>query len=89
MVQHPPRWHPLLAAVETSVGEWHMIDSLDREYGRIRLVRLNGEPKYRVEFKGTLLGYGGSLRGSCERIHRELVRRSAPASRIGWEPERK
>lgn len=85
MARDAPRWHPLLAAQEGPVGTWRMIDSLGTQYGLIRLVRLNGEPRYRTEFRGVLLGYGGSLSSSCERIHHALVAAAAPGGRIGWE----
>ena len=80
-------WHPLLAAVEGPVGTWRMIDSLDHEYGVIRLVRVDGQPLYRVEFRGVHLGYGGTLRSSCERVHRALIDAGKPSGRIGWESQ--
>lgn len=84
MGQPEPKWHPLLAAVEGPVGTWRMVDSLGAQYGLIRLVRVNGEPKYRVEFKGRHVGYGGTLRSSCEKVQAEFIRNVAPSERIGW-----
>lgn len=71
MARDEPRWHPLLAAVEGPLGTWRMLDPEGREYGVIRLVRLDGEPKYRAEFRGEHIGYGGTLRVACERVHHE------------------
>ncbi|MFF2389352.1 hypothetical protein [Agromyces sp. NPDC058104] len=76
-----------MAAVEGPVGTWRLVDSLEKEYGRIRLVRLDGEPRYRTEFRGRLLGYGATLRSSCERGQQAYIASVAPGGRIGWEAE--
>ena len=73
-----PAWHPILAAQEFPVGTWRMIDTLEREYGVIRLVRLDGEPQYRCEFRGELLGYANSLRFACERVQLAFVQSGQP-----------
>jgi len=85
--QDRPKGHPILATVEGPVGTWRMIDSLGNEYGLIRLVRLDGQPLYRTEFRGEHLGYGGTLRSSCERVHAALIQSGRPAARIGFETE--
>jgi hypothetical protein len=69
-----PRWHPVLAAREGPVGTWRMIHPSGREYGIVRLVRVDGVPTYRAKHAGEHLGYGGSLRLACERVHAECVR---------------
>ena len=78
------RWHPILAADEPEPGHWRLLDSYDREYGRITIVRLDGEIRYRAEFHGDLLGYGTSLRSACERVHMVFVRSHGPASFQGY-----
>jgi hypothetical protein len=78
------RWHPILAADEPEPGQWRLLDSYDREYGRITIVRLDGEIRYRAEFHGDLLGYGTSLRSACERVHMVFVRSHGPASFQGY-----
>ena len=71
-------WHPILATREDTPGVWRMLDSYDREYGLIRLVRVNGEPSYRCEFRGDLLGYANSLRLGCERVQFAFVQSGQP-----------
>jgi hypothetical protein len=78
MARDEPRWHPLLAAVEGPILTWRMLDPDGREYGMIRLVRVGGEPKYRAEFRGQLIGYGGTLRQACERVLFEYIAAHAP-----------
>ncbi|GAA1826351.1 hypothetical protein [Agromyces salentinus] len=64
-----------------------MIDSTGREYGLVRLVRLDGQPRYRAELAGELLGYGATLRSSCERVHAEFVRAHGPGREAGRYPD--
>jgi len=78
MARDGPRWHPLLAAVEGPLGTWRMLDPEGREYGVIRLVRVDGQPKYRAEFRGELIGYGGTLRAACEHVHHQYIAAHAP-----------
>lgn len=78
------RWHPILAADEPEPGQWRLLDSSEREYGRVTIVRLNGEVRYRVEFRGALLGYATTLRSACDRVHMVFVRSHGPASFQGY-----
>ncbi|WP_159600842.1 hypothetical protein [Agromyces humi] len=55
-----------------------MIDPSGRQYGMIRLVRVDGEPKYRAEHEGEHIGYGATLRSACERIHELYVAAHSP-----------
>lgn len=87
MAPDAPRWHPILATVEGPLGTWRMIDSTGREYGLVRLVRLDGVPRYRAELAGSLLGYGTTLRGSCERVHAEFIRAHGPGGEAGRYPD--
>ncbi len=84
MARDAPRWHPFFAAVEGPVGTWRMLDADDREYGLIRLVRLDGEPRYRAELRGELIGYGTTLRGACERVHHAFVVSHGPRPFQGY-----
>jgi len=45
-LEHRPRWHPLLAADEREPGVWTLVDSLSRDYRRIRIVRVADEVGY-------------------------------------------
>lgn len=76
-----PKWHPILAAVETEFGVWVLSDEYERAYGRVRIVRLDGQPRYRAEFRGELLGYGSTLRSSCARVHQAWIRARGPQAR--------
>ena len=78
MAREEPRWHPLLATVEGPPLTWRMLDTYDREYGRITVVRVNGEPRYRLEFRGKLIGYASELRAAVEAVHATLIRSHAP-----------
>jgi hypothetical protein len=60
------------------------LDSYDREYGRITIVRLDGEIRYRAEFRNALLGYNTTLRGAFEHVHMVFVRSHGPASFQGY-----
>lgn len=78
------RWHPILAASEPEPGVWVMIDGMDREYGRVAVVRVNGSVRFRAEFRGELLGYGTTLKGACERVHYEFIRSHGPPPFQGY-----
>lgn len=80
MARDEPRWHPILAAREGPVGTWKMVDPSGHEYGLVRLVRVDGVPTYRAEYAGSHLGYGGSLRLACERVHDAYLRAHGPRS---------
>jgi len=82
-----PTWHPMLAAVEGPVGTWRMIDSLGKEYGTIRLVRIDGEPTYIATMRGRDIGSGYSFRRACEQVHRAFVHSVGQRGRIGFEPQ--
>lgn len=74
-----PRWHPIMAAIERDPGVWTLVDTLDREYGRIEIRRTLDGIRYRTEAPvGTLIGWGTTLRQSCERVHDEYLRSHGP-----------
>jgi hypothetical protein len=77
-------WHPILAADEPEPGRWRLVDSIGREYGRVTIVRIDGEVRYRAEFEGVLLGWGTTLRGACERVHRAFLRSHGPGDWQGY-----
>lgn len=78
------KWHPILAAAEPEPGVWVLIDAQGHEYGRVAVVRLSGDVRFRAEFRGELLGYGASLREACERVHHEFIRSHGPAPFQGY-----
>ena len=77
-------WHPILAADEPEPGRWRLVDSMGREYGRVSIVRVDGEVRYRAEFEGRLLGWGTTLKGACERVHHAFVRSHGPGEWQGY-----
>lgn len=75
----PRRWHPILAAREGPTGTWQMVDGFDRAYGTIEIRRVDaGGVRYRVSFKGEVIGWSTSLRLACERVHSEFLRQHGP-----------
>ncbi|MGN8024683.1 hypothetical protein [Microbacterium sp. 22242] len=73
-----PRWHPLLAAIEPEPGVWVMIDSMQRPYGVVRIVKVDGLTRFRAEHIGVLIGYSTTLRAAVERVHQLEVRSMFP-----------
>lgn len=77
----PPRWHPILAAVEGPPATWRMADPLGREYAVIELRRVAADAvRYRVTVGGEVLGYATSLRLAAERAHGVYLASHAPPS---------
>lgn len=74
-----PSWHPLLAAVETEPGVWHMIAQFDRCYAVIRMLRVGGEVGYRAvtwaprSEDRVLIGYYRTLRAAAAAAHRRWL----------------
>lgn len=64
-----------------------MVDSLGETYGVIELRRVMNETdvRYRCEFRRDVIGWGTTLRGSCEQIHQAFLRSHGPAA--GIKPE--
>lgn len=93
-MQHP-EWHPIMSAVEGPIGCWRMIDSLGREFGTVHIRRVSGglEVRYRVAWRGELLGWASSLREACMRLHQTESRSFTPGGRSGapepWELEQR
>jgi hypothetical protein len=77
-------WHPILAATEPTPGVWILRDSLDREYARIELRRTPDGPRFRVEYRDTLIGWSTSLRIACEHAHRAFLADHGPAPFPGY-----
>jgi hypothetical protein len=88
-VDYRPDWHPLLAAVETSPGEWVMVAQHEVRYAVIRLLELGGERGYRVvtwaerSEDRRLIGYYRTLRAAAMAGHLAFVRSH---SRDGFAP---
>jgi len=74
-----PRWHPLLAAIESPPATWLMVDERGC-YGIIRLVRRGDEIGYRADTWSefvearTLIGYYRTLRAACAATHHHYLR---------------
>lgn len=64
-------WHPIIDAIEGPTGAWHLLDASGGRIGRIELRRvMNGtDLRYRVEFRGEVIGWATSLRTACERLN--------------------
>lgn len=80
-------WHPILAAQEIEPTRWILIDSMDRPYAEIRLVRRGGELGYRSEHRGTLVGYYRTLRAACMAAHLAYVAAHAPQGAANGVPD--
>lgn len=84
----PNHWHPLLAARETEPGVWYMIDTTEKCYGIIRILRRGGELGYRAvtwaqaSEDRQLIGYYRSLRAACEATHQRLIHSAAPGGPV-------
>lgn len=76
----PNHWHPLLAAREVEPGVWYMVDTVERCYGIVRLLRRGGELGYRavtwaeLSEDRQLIGYYCTLRAATMAAHMRFVR---------------
>tara|TARA_R110002020_G_scaffold48774_7_gene139050 strand:+ start:1020 stop:1229 length:210 start_codon:yes stop_codon:yes gene_type:complete len=66
-----------------------MVDPQEREYGTIELVRVpmpdgTSEGRYKVMFRGELLGWAKTLRLATERLHATYVRTHGPGKFEGY-----
>jgi hypothetical protein len=81
-------WHPILAAVEGPTGTWRMLDGLGKQYGTIEIRRVmnNTDSRYRVMFRGDVIGWATSLRLACEQVHAAFLRAHGPRGGpiAGW-----
>lgn len=73
-------WHPILAAAEGPTGTWRMLDGSGKQYGTIEIRRVmnNTDTRYRVTFRGEVIGWATSLRQACEQVHKAFVRGLGP-----------
>lgn len=78
MARDQPRWHPFMAADERTPGVWTLVDSMGRDYGRARIVRVGAEVGYVAERDGELIGRYTQLRAALEAVHHAFVRSHAP-----------
>lgn len=74
-------WHPILDAVEGPTGAWRLMDASGSRVGTIELRRvMNGsDVRYRVEFRGDVIGWATSLRTACERLNQAFVGTHGPS----------
>lgn len=74
-----PEWHPLLAARESELGVWYMIDATEKCYGIIRMLRRGGELGYRAvtwaerSEDRQLIGYYQNLRAATMAAHMHFI----------------
>jgi hypothetical protein len=80
MPTEPPRWHPIMSTVEGPPGTFRFVDPSGREYGVAELRRVSGqELRYRVTYRGELLGWSTTARLACERIHAAFLSAHGPS----------
>ncbi|WP_067201142.1 hypothetical protein [Microbacterium sp. XT11] len=61
-------WHPIFLSDEPTPGVWTLQHSTGYgPFARIELRRVEVGLRYRVEFRGELLGWATSLQVACER----------------------
>jgi hypothetical protein len=81
-------WHPILAAVEGPTGSWRMLDGLGKQYGTIEIRRVmnDTDTRYRVTFRGEVIGWATTLRLACEQVHAAFLRAHGPGGGpiAGW-----
>ncbi|SIN72988.1 hypothetical protein SAMN05443544_0594 [Agromyces cerinus subsp. cerinus] len=73
-----PKWHPFMATEERSPGVWTLVDSMGRDYGEVRIVRIGSEVGYVGSLRGTPVGRWTTLRVSLENVHLAFIRDHAP-----------
>lgn len=76
-----PRWHPFFAAEERTPGTWTLVDTMGRDYGQVRIVRIGAEVGYVGEFRGDLVGRYTNLRAALERVHGAFIASHTPGFR--------
>lgn len=57
---------------------WVLIDSLQKPYGVVQIVRVDGRVRVRAEHIGNLIGYATTLRSAVERVHAAELRSLLP-----------
>lgn len=77
-----PRWHPILSAHEHEPGVWSLVDTSERHYATIRILRRDGEVAYRGEAEPSkaVLGYWRRLADACSAVHGLWVGRGTPGA---------
>lgn len=80
----------MLPAAEGRTGTWRLIDSFDREYGRVQIRRvMNGtEARYKAVWRGEVIGWATTLREACERVHGAYLRSHGPVPFAGYPDQR-
>ncbi|WP_396668250.1 hypothetical protein [Microbacterium sp. R86528] len=71
---------PTIRAQEGPTGTWSLLDTFDRGYGTIELRRVSAtDLRYRVAFRGEVIGWSTTLRLARERLHAEFLRSHGPS----------
>lgn len=74
-----PAWHPIMAAREPEPGVWYMVDTMEKCYGIIRIIRRGGEVGYRAvtwapePADRKLIGYYRTLRAATAAAHMQFI----------------
>lgn len=71
-------WHPILALHESVPGRWEMKEYDGQTYGIIEIRRTSDGPRYRCEYRGTVIGWSHTLRKGAEEVHRAFLRSHGP-----------
>ncbi|PTT15692.1 hypothetical protein DBR36_14485 [Microbacterium sp. HMWF026] len=77
-----PRWHPQLLAREEPPAHWVMRDARHVVAGTIELRRTEDGPRYRVEHRGTVIGWAATLKVATERLHRAIISEAVPGGGV-------
>ena len=77
MARDERRWHPFMASDERTPGVWTLVDSMGRDYGQVRIVRIGAEVGYVAEHRGQLVGRYTKLRAALEAVHHAFIRSHA------------
>lgn len=84
--QYVREWHPVLCAVEVSVGEWHMYSPGGERYAIVRTLEVGGEQGYRAvtgeDAERRLIGYFRTLRAATRAAHRRWIDAHARAGGV-------
>lgn len=67
-----------MAAAENEPGVWTLVDTMGRDYGEVRIVRVGTEVGYVGTLRGEPVGRWTTLRASLEAVHQAFVRSHAP-----------
>lgn len=69
-------WHPVFLTDEPTPGVWLMKARHEvTPFGKIELRRVSGVVRYKVTFRGDLIGWSNTLQHACEQLYRAYLKR--------------